>query len=273
MPRHARAAAYLPLIGCTLFAADLPAPAGRITRAEPADWARIPLADSRCALVNNVWNKGASGGALVQEIFLEDIDGRPTPGWRWTSPPRFIPFVVSQPQIVCGDKPWEPPSGQRADFPFAAGTRRLDADFDISLRASGLYNMSFTLWAVSSLPPEKNTISHEIMIWNANHGQLPAGTPRGTIEVAGLTYSVHVRERHTDASGANANTWMYVAFVARKPVLGGRLPLGEFVSWLLSHRLITTSHYIASVELGNEVSHGAGVVELKRFSISVAPGP
>jgi len=248
----------------------LPTVPERIVAESSQDWGRIVLAENHCALVNNVWNKAAAGGAFRQEVFVGEAAGTKIPGWRWSSPWHFIPRVVSQPQIVCGDKPWDAPSGLRNDFPFQAGSKRLTAFFKASLRASSVYNMSFTMWAVSSLPSTRSVITHEIMIWTVNRGQTPAGTRRGVLDVNGTTYDVYVEEKHGDASGANANVWMYVAFVARRPVLNGPLDLDAFIAYLLQQGLLTKDHFVTSVELGNEVSQGAGIVELRDFSVRIA---
>ncbi len=245
----------------------LPQPSGRIQQKTSEEWGRITVDAIHCVLVNNTWNKAAAGHDFGQEIFLEDVQGETSMGWRWRSPWQLIPNVVSQPQLVCGDKPWDAPLRLNAGFPFLAGSKRLTADFNIQLRASGTYNMAFTVWAVSALPASKATISHEIMIWNANSGQSAAGKRRGTLDVAGTTYDVYVEENHRDASGANANVWTYVAFVSRRPVLSGQLDISAFLDYLLERGILSRSHYLTSLEIGNEVSQGTGIVEIKDFSI------
>jgi hypothetical protein len=245
----------------------LPKPGGRIEQASSQDWGRIAINESHCVLVNNVWNKAAAGDAFRQEVFLEDTNGKRAAGWRWRSPWHLLPRVVSQPQLVCGDKPWDHPLRWMPEFPFQAGSKRLTAAFDIKLRASGTYNMAFTMWAVRALPASKDGISHEIMIWNANGGQSPAGMRRGTLDAQGNSYDVYVEENHGDASGHNPNVWTYVAFVARKPVWRGPLDLSVFLDYLLQQKILSPDHYLTSLELGNEVSQGEGIVEIQDFSI------
>ncbi len=245
----------------------LPEPAARIQQEASQDWGHIVVPESRCVLVNNVWNKGAAGAAFRQDVFLAEAAGKRTIGWRWHSPWQLFSNVVSQPQIVCGDKPWDEPSGLNNEFPFRAGSKKLSADFNIRLRASGTYNMSFTLWAVRALPATKGHISHEIMIWNANAGQTPAGTRRGTFNVQGNTYDVYVEENHKDASGANANVWTYVAFVAQRPVWRGPIDMSAFLDYLLQLGILSRDHFLTSLELGNEVCTGTGIVEIQDFSI------
>jgi hypothetical protein len=264
-------AALFAFASCNILPPNpLPDVSGRILNESTQDWGRVIMPENHCALVNNVWNKAAAGGALRQEVFIEEAAGKRIAGWRWGSPWHFISRVVSQPQLVCGDKPWDASSHLRTDFPFQAGSKRLTASFNASLRASGVYNMTFTMWAVSSLPASKSVITHEIMIWTVNHGQVPAGSRHGVLDVDGATYDVYVENKHTDNSGTNANVWMYVAFIARKPVLNGPLHLDAFIAYLLQQGLLTKDHFLTSVELGNEVSHGAGIVELQNFSLSSA---
>jgi hypothetical protein len=247
----------------------LPRFTGQVEQASSKDWAHIYDAESRCVLQNNVWNKPAGGRGFEQEVFLGTDEGNRVVGWRWRSPWQLLPRVVSQPELVCGDKPWDEPQHLNTSFPLAAGSRRITADFDIKLHGSGTYNMAFSLWAVSALPVSRSVISHEIMIWNANSGQPSAGTRSGTLDVAGTTYDVYVEKNHKDASGSTFKTWTYVAFIARRNVLMGPLDLSVFVDWLLEHELLSRNHYLTSVELGDEVCQGTGIAEIQNFSIKV----
>jgi hypothetical protein len=154
-----------------------------------------------------------------------------------------------------------------AEFPFHVDAKRVTADFDVQMQAVGDNNMSFTMWAVRSLPAARDVISHEIMIWIAKNGQAPAGRHRGAINVQGDSYDVYVEEGHKDASGANKNIWTYVAFVARNPILQGPLDLSVFTKYLMDQKLLASESYITSVELGNEVCNGAGIVELQKFGL------
>lgn len=257
--------------GASLYALrplpTLPTPSGSVVERTEAEWGTIVLGDKRCVLINNVWNKKSAGPRLQQEVFVESGRGNSVAGWRWRAPWQAIPRVVSQPQVVCGDKPWDEPRHLMAEFPFHVEAKRVTADFDVQMQAVGDYNMSFTMWAVRSLPAARDVISHEIMIWIAKNGQAPAGRHRGAINVQGVSYDVYVEEGHKDASGANKNIWTYVAFVARKPILQGPLDLSVFTKYLMDQKLLARESYITSVELGNEVCNGAGIVELQKFGL------
>ena len=249
-------------------ASELPSASGTIQQMSSQDWARIVIPETGCSLVNNVWNKGAAGTGFEQQIFSEALDGNNVYGWRWRAPWHLVTRVVSQPQLVCGDKPWDEPLHLNSQFPFRAGSKKLTANFDARLDASGTYNMAFSLWAVSAMPASRSVITHEIMIWNANDGQKPGGAKRDSITVNGNVYDVYVEQNHSDNSGKNTNHWTYVAFVARKPVLSGQLRIDAFVDYLLQRGILSHDHYLTSLEFGNEVSEGSGIVEIRKFSLS-----
>lgn len=242
---------------------------GRVLAQSSSDWDTIPFGNGECAVINNTWNRAAAGKGFEQSVFVEDVSGQQAVGWRWHAPWHLLPRVVSQPQIVCGNKPWDPKTRPDDGFPFRAGTKRLTADFDVRLRARGIYNMAFSLWGVSAIPASRNNITHEIMIWTAHSRQSPAGRPVDSMAVNGITYDVYIEPHQMDASGQNANTWTYVAFVPATPVLRGPLEISAFLEYLLRHGTLSADHYLTSVEFGNEVSEGTGLTEIRDFAITV----
>ncbi len=248
---------------------SLPEVPGKTVKAQRGDFATISLPDNGCVLVNNVWNKTAAPKNFEQEIFLADLGGKKVRGWRWRSGWQFPPTVVSQPQLVCGDKPWDKPEHPLPGFPFRAADTNLTVNFRLDMKATGTFNMAFSMWAVRSLPATKDAISHEIMIWTFRNGQVPAGRNYGSLTVQGTTYDVFVEEAHADASGLNKNRWTYVAFVPRTPVMYGPLDLTAFTGYLTKQNLLSADAYITSLEFGNEVTDGAGIVQLTEFSLGM----
>jgi hypothetical protein len=249
---------------------------GTITASATADWASIDTGGMR--LTNNVWNKvHASLGPSFQEIFTEDIAGEAAFGWDWEWP--MSGDVVSYPEIVYGTKPWDMgsaayPTGQA--LPFQAGSKSIDATFDIRSQFAGAYDMAFSLWAVHDPAHPKDTISHEIMIWNDNEGGTPAGNYHDSLTVDGRDFGVYLNEDQHDNSGSTNATWTYVAFapqqsqrVAQQPLLSGHLSLSAFVDYLVGQNIMTTNDYITSVELGNEVLGGTGMIEVRGYSIVI----
>jgi hypothetical protein len=245
----------------------LPRPLGREVAWSATEWSHLPADGERCTLANNVWNKSAAGRNLEQEVFVEDLDGQRTLGWRWRSPWQVWPAIAAYPEMICGNKPWDEPFGAYDGLPFHPGDKRLTANYSIRLQATGTYNMAFELWGVSALPGSPNNIRTEIMIWIANSGQRPSGIRRASVEVGGVVYDTYINPHQHDASGANPNEWTYVAFVARTPVLQGPLNISAFLDTLGPLKILTPDLWITDVELGNEVTEGTGIAEVQGFGL------
>jgi hypothetical protein len=250
---------------------DTNPPEGTVSAMTEADWGSVVF-NERYRVVNNVWNKGACTGAYGQRVFLEDIAGTQAFGWQWDW--RNSGYnVVAYPEVIFGDKPWDASSGISTAFPVQAGSADITADFDLSVRASGTYNMAFSLWCVSSLPSGIDTISHEIMIWNLNHGMTPAGVKFATVTLGGIAYDVYKKDNHSDDSGGSTHHWTYIAFCAKEPITKGPLKISDFVDYLLAQGILLPSNYVTSVELGNEIVTGSGTVDARAYAITVTPRP
>ena len=65
-------------------------------------------------------------------------------------------------------------------------------------------------------------------------------------------------------SGAN---WRLLSFKRATPLLKGVLNIPAFMRVLVDQQLIDPSHYIATVEFGNEVTGGTGTTWIKHFEI------
>lgn len=226
--------------------------------------ARLQVGD--CALVNNVWDPPHTPAGFAQTIFAENRDGKMLPGWTWKAAGTA---VLSMPEIVCGDKPWDAPQVLRADFPFPAGEKAPLIRFDIDLKADGIYNMAFSLWAESKLPAVQKNIALEIMVWNVAHGQAPTGEKIGAVEAAGTTFDLWLKKDQGMVTGPDPFTWPLVQFVARTPVLKGELDTRPFLDELMRRGLLARGAYLTSVELGNEVTQGRGEVSLRAFEVIV----
>ncbi len=247
----------------------IPQPTGHETAWTAAEWGHLAADGERCILANNVWHKSAAGRSLDQEVFTEELDGKQALGWRWRSPWQMWPSIATYPEMICGNKPWDQPIGALDGLPFHPGQKQITADYNIRLRAPGAYNMAFSVWAVSALPPSPKTIRCEVMIWIARSRQRPSGLRRATVQIGGVVYDTYINQRQHDASGTYKNEWTYVAFVARKPVLHGPLKIGAFLDTLQPLGILTPDLWISDVELGNEVAEGTGIAEVQDFALHI----
>jgi hypothetical protein len=241
------------------------AQAGTIMQEASEDWARIAVPGMDCVLANNVWDRKQVPEGFSQSVFLESRDGKILPGWRWNAPGRRS-SVLSMPELICGNKPWDAAQTLRREFSFRPGEKRLQADFDVEVAASGRYNMTFTLWAVTKLPAVKANISHEITIWNANAGMKLPGEKLETLTIGGRPFDLYVTPQGM-ITGQDSFTWTLVSFVAQTPLLKGTLDFGPFIDVLVQRNILTRAHSLTSLELGDEVAEGTGRVTVKQLDL------
>ena len=254
-------------VGCASTEPTKPqSPAGIISEENAADWGTI-VRQEKYYIVNNVWNKGAANEPGNQKVFVETLDGKEAFGWQWSWSALWS--VVAYPEVIYGNSPWDESSRTKTEFPFIVGKKNISVDFDISLKATGIYNMAFSLWAVTDPLSPKSTISHEIMIWNVNHYMFPAGAAVDSIVVGGVNYKMYFVNGHRDSSGSSSQMWTYIAFVSDRPVLKGTLDFNTFTDYLIKKGILTQNNYITNVELGNEVVRGTGIVEIKYYHVNV----
>jgi hypothetical protein len=245
---------------------DLKGTAGTPVFESEKDFATTVI-NGRYRLNNNVWNKGATTGHYRQKIFVNDDNGKPVFGWIWKW--RDSTGVATYPEIQVGYSPWNGEAGPDSGFPFQAGTKKVVAHYDVTLEASGAYNMAFEFWAVSALPPTKNSITHEVMIWIAGERLGAAGNLVGKTTIQGNDFSIYMRKNHGDASGANENTWTIISLLAEKPMLHGPLDVSQIIDFLLKQGYLGPHLFIANLELGDEVMRGSGSAIVRNFAVTV----
>jgi hypothetical protein len=225
------------------------------------------IVDGRYRLFNNVWNKGATTGRYRQKIFVNDDNGKAVFGWAWKW--RDSSGVATYPEVQVGQSPWSGEAAPDSGFPFQAGTKKLVANFDIALEATGSYNLAFEFWAVSALPVNQNTITHEVMIWIAGERLGAAGNLVGKTTIDGNTFSVFQRKNHGDASGVNPNTWTIISLLVETPILHGPLDIGHIIDFLLKNGYLSSHLFIANLELGDEVMRGSGTTTIRNYAVTV----
>lgn len=256
----------LAVAGCVTPRAKVPHDEGAVQVQSQERFAHLAVPPG-CVLENNVWNDGAARGARFQRVYGAEREGKPVFGWEWRWASNGM--VVAYPEVICGAKPWGPAHTGAAGFPFQARGRTLTVDFDVLQDVTGTYNLAFSLWAVSALPPRQQTITHEIMLHAKPFPFPPPGRSLKPLTVDGTTWDLYVKEGHGDDSGQAANKWTYVAFAAREPVLRGPLQVDLFLAHLIQLGVLPPDAWIASLELGNEVVSGEGWVRVSGFGFTV----
>jgi len=223
--------------------------------------------DGRYRLFNNVWNSKAISGPYRQKVFVKEEHGKPAFGWVWSVPDSQAP--ATYPEILAGSSPWNGSVVSDSGFPFQAGTKRLLVNYDISLAASGKYDVTLQSWVVSALRPSKSVITHEVVIFIANESIPVDGERVAQTTLQGNAFSIYVDKNHRDATGNNTNTWTLISLVAEKPILRGPVEVSTAFDYLLKNGHLDAQSYIANLELGTDIMRGSGSAVIRDFAVTV----
>ena len=231
-----------------------------VPEAHCGDW--DTLADSGLVYQNNVWGKGDIAD-YEQCLLTRGLDGATEYGWRWRWP-RGNGRVKSYPEVIYGQKPWDAESSTSVLPARIEAIRELSIDYAVEQSAEGIYNLAYDIWVTSANPPTPDTITHEVMIWmDRTFESQPRRFHAGEVVVDDIVFDLYLRPAFHAGSGAD-----YIAFVSREPRLGGVVDIMAFLGYLVDHDHVPADHYVAAVELGNEVIEGTGELWLQRYRVT-----
>ena len=231
-----------------------------VPEAQCGDW--DTLADSGLVYQNNVWGKGDIAD-YEQCLLTRRRDGATEYGWRWRWP-RGNGQVKSYPEVIYGQKPWDAESSTSVLPARIEAIGELSIAYAVEQSAQGTYNLAYDIWVTSTNPPTPDTITHEVMIWmDRTFESQPRRFHAGEVVVDGIAYDLYLRPAFHAGSGAD-----YIAFVSREPRLSGVVDVMAFLGYLVEHDHVPADHYVAAVELGNEVIEGTGELWLRRYQVT-----
>ena len=179
--------------------------------------------------------------------------------WNEPGPPSSGPG--SQELFVCSFHSWYvvadmPSPGQPAydvktypnvqeNFPSVPVSKfsRLVSNFAESSPHVGDYEDAYDMW----LNGIATSTSNEVMIWNEDHGQTPAGSIAAHAFFNGVAYTVW-----------KTGDGRYIAFVADRDFTSGSLDLLAFYRWLTSNGWIQAGSVVDQVDYGVEICSTGG---------------
>lgn len=226
------------------------------------DWQELRSLDFRYQ--NNVWNKGDITN-YEQCLLKRSVGGKTQYGWRWQWP-LASGGVKAYPEVIYGQKPWSS-SSTTSDLPRKISSiGELQVNYEVELTVSGTYNLAFEAWVTSSNPPTPETITHEIMIWvDRTFEPQSLNFLVAEVTIDGVTYDLYITPDFPTTTVGHK----YIAFASHPDQLSGTLNVEKFLAYLIDHGHLPSNHYVASVELGNEVIEGKGELWLRNLQINV----
>ena len=216
-------------------------------------WAQRSYGDY--LIENNVWGQGEIND-YSQCIFTTNDSSF---GWNWTWPD--IGYnVKAYPEIIFGKKPWSTTS-TTYELPMKISmVETFEVNFDLTIEASGNYNLAFEFWVTEDSTSNQEQITNEVMIWTTNSQLQPAGEQIAVFFSDGYYY---------DLFRAEFNDWIYYAFVSQTDQQEGTLNVHNFINYMVATGYLNPNEYLASFELGNEIVNGSGQTNIRQYSISV----
>ncbi|MFA9402079.1 MAG: hypothetical protein ACERKY_03330 [Anaerolineales bacterium] len=228
---------------------------------ECVDWFRSSVGYYQ--VENNVWNK-SDNDIYQQCVYISKGDEGINAGWAWNWPgARFD--VVAYPNIMYGKNPWLPTTSP--EFPLRIDEINcLETEFEVIQDGSGKGNLAFDLWITSSASAQPSDITHEIMIWLSHEGIQTAGSLVDVINIDGNEIELFEKENHNPS---DEFTWTYLAFVYQSDLTEGSIDLDILLSYLVENGYIGSDHYLAAIQLGNEIVSGYGQSLIRNYEIRI----
>lgn len=215
-------------------------------------------------LQNNTWGRRdlRNGEDFTQTIQYDGaLDRGVRMEWDWPQPQDRR--VLAYPEVIAGRKPWLPETAGSA-----LPVRVADADgvttawaLDWGGDLTG-FNVAFDLWLTTEPAGGPSSIANEVMIWLKPHDGRPAGRLVMEVEIEGAVWDLWVKDAPHGGGG-----WSYAAFVAQGDMAAGEMNLGAMLAALDAVDPLADGLWLSAVELGAEVVHGAGWMEISDFEV------
>ncbi len=220
-------------------------------------------------LTNNTWGAQKLPD-YKQCITVEKSTTKVVFGWSWHWQGKND-AVKAYPSITYGHKPWQQTS-TTIRLPALVGTLpRLQVKYDLLTEATGVYNVLLEAWITNTATPRPDNRVAELAIHLGQHNW--PGMPGKRIKR--IMIGAHSYDFYYEPSmvvPGDTHRWAYLGFVyaGNEPAVSfqGQLDVKAFIHYLVQHGYLQTTHYISSIELGNEIINGEGRSRLNEFHVT-----
>ncbi len=216
-------------------------------------------------LLNLAWNPGSLkyGTDYQIESVFNQADTSKNATFNWAFPVSTDPnfSIKAYPSIMFGVSPYgdtKNVADTAHTFPVKlADLVSMTANFDVAIAGNkGGFNVAYDIWFTNTPNGGPSTVTNEIMIWT-HKGTFDAfGTLLGDFNAGGVKGKVY-------------NSGTYTAIVADTDMMAGSIDMAAVFKALTKMGILSTSNYLASVQLGSEVNSGVGTLKVNNFSLSV----
>jgi Ca2+-binding RTX toxin-like protein len=234
-----------------------------MTRVLRRDGESVHLGD--LLVLNNTWGRRelVSGVDYVQTATVgADLSDGVRFEWDW--PAAEPTRVLAYPGLIAGRSPWrEGPAHDAVPVPLDAAMQGLTVELEAAREGRG-FNLALDLWLTTDPEGGAAAIRHEVMVWLFRGDGRPAGERVGEVTLDGADWELWIKD------GPHGGGWGYAALVAEAETLSGRLDLGAMLAEIDARTPFGEGLWLSTVEIGAEITGGAGAWTATRFEVSVA---
>lgn len=214
------------------------------------------------SLFNNIWGaRDLQEGvdySMSSHVDPTDMTAGGTFNWAFPIDDGSDAKVLAYPGVMFGVWPHGDDVANRVGvFPIRlSDLQTFTADYDISYEGSNGFNVAFDIWLTSKPYGDASTITDEVMIWAHTGDFGSGGTAVGTYSKDGFTATIYHRDNYT-------------ALIPDGDVPAASIDVADILKTLAKMGLVSTQDYVASIELGAEVSGGAGSLTINNLDLKV----
>ena len=220
-------------------------------------------------VLNNVWNPGTliyNQDYVIDSAYsASDMTAKTTFNWSFPVVTEPYPTIRAYPEVIFGPAPMS--GGHKASdittvLPAQVSSlTALTADYDVSYKGNtGGFNVSFDIWLTDTPNGGADTVTTEVMVW-VHKGDFDAfGQQVGTYSNGSVTGKIYA---------STTGDWTYTAVVLDQDMPKGQIDIAGILTTLKGLNLVSSTDYVASVELGAEVVSGAGSLTINNLDLDV----
>jgi Ca2+-binding RTX toxin-like protein len=240
------------------------------TYTAPAGFTVIPKAGQAWVangwyVLNNAWGAGGltegTDFTINSAYNKADLTAGTTFNWSFPLTADNYQPIKAYPEVIFGVSPYGNvynATDKANVFPLqVSDIVSLTADYSVTHSGnSGGYNVAYDIWLTSVPHGNQTTVTNEVMVW-VHKGDFP---PFGDVVGTYTNGDFHATVYHTGT---------YTAVVADQDWNAGTLDVAHLLSALGEMGIVSDSEYLASIELGAEVTSGTGSLTINNLDLNV----
>jgi serralysin len=219
-------------------------------------------------VLNNVWNPGplvyGTDYTIDTSYDPTDLTEGVTFTWAFPFTTKAFPTIIAYPEVIFGPAPMSgghKPTDIGGVFPLQVSEIvDLTADYAVAIEGNtDGFNVAFDIWLTDVPNGGPGSVTNEVMVWVHKGGVTPYGDLAGTYTDGSISAKIYV---------SHSGDWTYTAVVLDEDRLVGEISVSGVLARLQALGVVSSSEYLASLELGSEIVSGAGSLTIDDLTLN-----